>query len=466
MALLNVDIGNKLNIQSEEFVGICAAILGIRGTGKSNTDAVIVEELLGVGFPMTIVDIENEYWGLRERFEILVVGRSDKADFEVGQDQAARLAELSITRKIPIILDMSEYTQDEMYAFLLEYFTGLWEASATARQPYQIILEEAHEFIPQKQHTPLKEILTRIALRGRKRGLATVLISQRSPKVDKDVLTQAELLFLHRVVHPTDLRVYEDLIPLPPRQVDEMVGSLERGQAIVLYKHTTTVAQMRLRHTFHAGATPTLDAAPAPELRKIDAATLTELQKVLTTEKPSAAKDEPPGRIAELESVIEKQKAEIQRLCDELAAARNKVAVAPVMEVQASPEPVQPDEYLSSRQLDRRMSDQRRRFDYLMKDVMILRRAQRRMLRFMLEREDSEFSPRDLARRLDISLRTVEKVVDLEQLGLVKHNGKGPSKRYFARAMDYFEVNYPQLKAHELRDEMVAALSKKELAGR
>lgn len=91
------------------------------------------------------------------------------------------------------------------------------------RRPWFLVVEEAHEFVPQGAAALTKKVLTRIALRGRKRGIGLVLVSQRSAKVDKDVLSQAEYYILHKVVHPADLRVYRDLLPLPPRDTDSTV---------------------------------------------------------------------------------------------------------------------------------------------------------------------------------------------------------------------------------------------------
>jgi len=320
MPTLNLDTTNILNLQTQDLIGRCVAVLGISGSGKTNTAAVLVEELLSNGIPMTIVDIEGEYWGLKEKYEVLVAGRSEHADVEFDAAHAGSLAELSVQRAIPIILDLSEYGQDEMYEFLLAYFTRLWEVCFIHRQPYQVILEEAHEFLPQGQRTPLKEILTRIALRGRKRGLGTILMSQRSAKVDKDVLTQASLLFLHRVVHPIDLKVYQDLIPLPGREVESMVGSLQTGQTIALYQHQAQVIQVRLRHTFHAGATPLQGVAPSPELRKIDSTLLEELRR-LTAEKPTRQNGEETKlarRIAALEAELEARNLTISEQTEEL----------------------------------------------------------------------------------------------------------------------------------------------------
>src|SRR5207302_6073179 len=104
-------------------------------------------------------------------------------------------------------------------------------------------------------------------------------------KVEKDVLTQVPLLFLHKVVHPIDLKVYKELIPLPGAKVEAMIGALQPGQAIVVFNQNVTAAHIRLRHTFHAGATPTLGTTVEPELRRVDEQTLRELQGLLTSEK-------------------------------------------------------------------------------------------------------------------------------------------------------------------------------------
>jgi Helicase HerA, central domain len=318
-----------LALETEAFVGRSVALLGITGSGKTNTAAVLIEELLTQGLPMTIVDIEGEYWGLKQSYDLLIAGRSEHAELEIGPDNAAQLAKISVQRGISVILDLSDYTQDEQYAFLVAYFQSLWDVAGKERKPYQIILEEAHEWVPQGTRTPLKQLLTRIALRGRKRGLGIILMSQRSAKVEKDVLTQVPLLFLHKVVHPIDLKVYKELIPLPSTQVEAMIGALQQGQAIVVFNQNVTAAIIRLRHTYHAGATPTLGTTVEPELRRVDEKMLRELQALLTAEKKTAIGPDQSRRIKELEAVIAAKDAEIAKLRKQLSLpSKLRVSVA------------------------------------------------------------------------------------------------------------------------------------------
>lgn len=274
---MQISDGSPIDIS--DLIGRCVAILGIRGSGKTNTSAVLAEELLEKGLPLTVVDVDGEYWGLKQSFEILVAGRSSSADLVIGPEHGGPLAKEVLNRGIPVILDVSGFIMDDINSLLYGYFMALWRESETVRRPHHIVIEEAHEFVPQGVRTDLKEILTRIALRGRKRGLGLTLVSQRSAKVEKDLLTQAEMLLLHKVVHPADLRVYKDIIPWPGDVVEKQVMALTQGEAIFLYGERCEVTHVRRRRTYHPGFTPGLDGKVVlPKLRNINADLLSTIQ--------------------------------------------------------------------------------------------------------------------------------------------------------------------------------------------
>lgn len=106
---MDIDIEGGLPLDISAFIGKSVALLGITGSGKTNTAAVLIEEMLTQGLPLTIVDIEGEYWGLKERFEVLVAGRSEHAELLLNPEQAGTLAHVSIERGISVILDLSDY---------------------------------------------------------------------------------------------------------------------------------------------------------------------------------------------------------------------------------------------------------------------------------------------------------------------------------------------------------------------
>lgn len=277
MSALN--LGPELIVSLEEVVGQCVAILGIRGSGKSNTAGVIFEELLAAHYPMSLVDIDGEYFGLKEKYEVLVVGGGDHADVELSMATVGEVANLSLHEGVPVILDVSDMLAGEREAVVFDYLTRLWSLAGRLRTPYMIGIEECHEFIPQGVRTRLKDVIARIALRGRKRGLGAVVISQRSAKVEKDVLTQAGMLFLHRVVHEADMRVYSELLPWRKLEAKEIVSQLEVGECIFLAGSVARKVKVRVRETFHGGYTPSFRPVESPKLRQVRARILEALAR-------------------------------------------------------------------------------------------------------------------------------------------------------------------------------------------
>lgn len=484
MSVLHIDNTKQLQLPTQTLVGRSVAVLGITGSGKSNTAGVLIEELLANGLPLAIVDIEGEYWGLKERFEILVAGRSEHAELEVYAEGAGKLAEISLRRGIPVILDLSDFTQEEAYAFLLEYFKSLWAVSTATRQPYQIVLEEAHEFVPQGTNTPLKQMLTRIALRGRKRGLGIILVSQRSAKVEKDVLTQASLLFLHKVVHPIDLKVYKDLIPLPANEVEDLVRRLRPGEAIMLFNHQASVIQLRLRHTFHVGSTPTLNPIAEPKLRKLNDTVLGELRDLLMSAgQQGAERDERTKlaqRVMELEEELAQKDAEIDRLHNQIELlSKLSISLKGWPSVSATPnlQTVEVDRAIvghiigkeeresasltnngTSSDLDAQQggatltSEEQKKLRYVIRRIQKLSKLQRSLLRLLVDHTGTAMSTPQIASWLSLKESTVRSQPphDLLKMGLITRSRSKSGYQYRSSFHTYLQREFPQVDPHLL----------------
>lgn len=310
-----LNISRDLDFTLDELIGKCIGILGIRGSGKSNTAGVIFEELLKHNYPLTVVDIDGEYFGLKEEYELLVIGQGENVDISIEPEDAAQVAEISIKQSIPVVLDLSGFLKEEQRGMLKGYFTDLWNWAGKLRKPYMIGIEESHEFIPQGKKSELKEIITRLALRGRKRGLGAVIISQRSAKVEKDVLTQAGMLFLHRVVHEADMKVYNDLMPWSKGEVREKVNKLGTGDCIFLDEKSTQKIYVRERSTFHAGFTPSLDTVDTPQLKQVGESILEAIQEAKEKGKRKKSKvEELRGRVGELEDKLATKNEQVKEL--------------------------------------------------------------------------------------------------------------------------------------------------------
>jgi len=454
-----LEISDDLQLRLEDVIGKFIAILGIRGSGKTNTAAVLLEELLKFNFPLTIVDIDGEYWGLKEKYEILVVGKSENVDVEIDVEHAEQIAEVSLSKNVSVILDVSGFLYEDTYRLLLNYFKRIWDLAGKYRKPYEIVLEEAHEFIPQGIRTDLKEVLVKIALRGRKRGLGAIVVSQRSAKVEKDALTQAEILFLHKVIHPSDLKVYKEILPLPPKDVGNLVSSLEIGECIFYYGEICKPVHIRLRKTFHAGYTPTLGEVKSPTLKTISEEIIKSIKEL------TASKRKKMDKIERLEQEIDNLKAElrekertIQRLNEELEILRKiKVEIEPsaIFDlINGNIKEVNKEQKSEFENLPKEVKEHAKR---LVNRLNKLSNPEKEILRFLMAREPEEYTYNQIAEWVGYSLSTIYSNTPkkLIKLGLIKRKRKGG--RYYFRSNfnnfieKEFQIYFPEINFENLK---------------
>ncbi len=433
---ISINVSKDLRLILDDLIGKCIAILGIRGSGKTNTAAVIIEELLSHGLPLTIIDIDGEYWGIKEKYEIAHLGKGD-VDIEIEPEHGYTVASFSLKRGIPIILDLSGYSPRESEDLLAAFLKGLWAASGKIRKPYFVVLEEAHEFVPQGHNTKLKEFLVKIALRGRKRGLGVILISQRSAKVDKDVLTQAEILFLHRVVHPADLKVYQDILPVHKAKIHRIVPSLAVGECIFYNGSFEKVIRVRERHTFHAGSTPQLEKPlNVPSLKKISEELADEIKRaVFQTKENQTVIERLTRENKRLLAQLEEKEKEIERLKQQISILSNiKVTIDENSHI--------------SRQKERSETTQRKNgsdavMDRLLKNVgrLIdqLSRPAKEIIAILVENEGKEFTYADLSAwtgyHIDTVRRCRKELERLVKIGLIERGKKGREIIYYFKSL-------------------------------
>jgi len=453
-----LEISDDLQLKLEDVVGKFVAILGIRGSGKTNTAAVLLEELLKFNFPLTIVDIDGEYWGLKEKYEILVVGKSENVDVEIDVEHAEQIAEVSLSKNVPVILDVSGFLYEDTYKLLLNYFKRIWDLAGKYRKPYEIVLEEAHEFIPQGIRTDLKEVLVKIALRGRKRGLGAIVVSQRSAKVEKDALTQAEILFLHKVVHPSDLKVYKEILPLPPKDVGNLVSSLEVGECIFYYGETCRPIHIRLRKTFHAGYTPTLGEVKSPTLKTISEEIIKSIKELTASKKKKMDKIERLEReIGNLKAELREKERTIQRLNEELEILRK-------IKVEIEPSAIFD---LINGNIKEINKEQKGEFENLPKEVKVhakrlvnrlnkLSNPEKEILRFLMAREPEEYTYNQIAEWIGYSLSTVysntpKKLIRLGLINRRRKRGRYYFKSNFNNFIEKeFQIYFPKIDFEDL----------------
>ena len=133
-----------------------------------------------------------------------------------------------------------------------------------------LIIDEAHEFLPNKGKTPATLPLITVIREGRQPGISLVLASQQPGKIHSDVITQADVVIAHHLTANVDVQSLGGLMQSYMREgLDKQLNLLpsEEGAAIVFDDINEKLYPIRVRPRFswHGGAAPTA----LPKLKKV-----------------------------------------------------------------------------------------------------------------------------------------------------------------------------------------------------
>lgn len=246
------------------------AVLGRRGKGKTNTAGVIVEDLVTLGVPVVVVDTVGVWWGLRTSQDgtgpgipIVIIGGSH-ADLPLEETAGRTIAAAIVERRFSAVLDTSLLSKAAARRFLTDLVTELYHRN---RSPMHVVFDEADELAPQKpgaEGAKLLGAMQDFVRRGRARGLGCTLVTQRPAVLNKDVLTQIEVLVAHGMTGPRDVAAIDEWVRLhadeaEAKQVKSSLASLPTGTAWVWSPAWLEILQqvkVRARRTFDSSATP------------------------------------------------------------------------------------------------------------------------------------------------------------------------------------------------------------------
>jgi predicted nuclease with TOPRIM domain len=319
-------------------------VTGISGSGKSNTVNVLAEEILRAGRPLAILDADGEYYGLREEFEVLLLGEED-CDLRAGPEHGEKLAALALEQHVPLIFDLSSYLDPEAATEAARGFLqALFAKAKTLKEPFPVFVEEAHEYIPQTGSVgPLGEMLFRLAKRGRKHGIGVTAVSQRPAEVAKTFITQAEAVVWHRLTWSNDRSVAGDDLG---SRFEAPIKDLGDGEAFVRAEWNPDVqrVQFRRQDTYDGGQTPTLDADATPELKSVDEDLVAQLEDISDrqatledeNERLRAERDDLQERVETLEAELETRDTAQEEFIDSAEAFAGAVEDA-LADVAADP---------------------------------------------------------------------------------------------------------------------------------
>jgi len=113
------------------------------------------------------------------------------------------------------IINLKGISPDAQEIIVYKLLKDLFELrKKNAVAPFFLIIEEAHNFCPERSFGEMKssKILRTIASEGRKFGLGLCIVSQRPARVDKSVLSQCTTQIILKVTNPNDLKAISNSV--------------------------------------------------------------------------------------------------------------------------------------------------------------------------------------------------------------------------------------------------------------
>ena len=226
--------GASAGMDLEELLASRLLVQGNSGSGKSHLLRRLLEQSAGL-VQQVVIDPEGDFVSLAERFGHLVIEAADYTEAETGSI-AARVRE----HRVSVILNLEGLDVDAQLRCAGTFLNRLFDAPRDQWYPVLVVVDEAQLFAPAAAGEVGEEArrvslgaMTNLMCRGRKRGLAGVIATQRLAKLAKNVAAEASNFLMGRTFLDIDMARAADLLGMERRQA-EQIRDLERGQFLAL----------------------------------------------------------------------------------------------------------------------------------------------------------------------------------------------------------------------------------------
>ncbi|VXB57257.1 Nucleotidyltransferase [Arthrobacter sp. 9V] len=133
-------------------------------------------------------------------------------------------------------------------------FDRLRRSSTRNAYPVNLVLEEAHRYVPSQPKSAstldATKIFERVAKEGRKYGLFLIISSQRPSELSGTVLSQCSNYMIHRIQNPEDLQHIRRMTPFISETVLNRLASLPKQHALVFGTSVSIPTTCKIRTAF------------------------------------------------------------------------------------------------------------------------------------------------------------------------------------------------------------------------
>jgi len=226
--------GSPVEVDLEELLATRLLVQGNSGSGKSHLLRRLLEGSAGF-VQQVVIDPEGDFVSLADAFGHIVVDAAEYSLVEVAR-VAARVRE----HRASVVLNLEELEIDGQMRCAATFLSALFDAPRDQWYPVLVVVDEAQLFAPaaagevgeEARRTSLAA-MTNLMCRGRKRGLAGVIATQRLAKLAKNVAAEASNFLMGRTFLDIDMARAADLLGMERRQADT-IRDLARGEFLAL----------------------------------------------------------------------------------------------------------------------------------------------------------------------------------------------------------------------------------------
>ncbi len=235
---VDIDMGATTNgtaamLDLEELLATRLLVQGNSGSGKS----YLLRRLLEQSAPWVqqcIIDPEGDFVTLADVYGHVVV---DAARTEA---ELTRIAQRIRQHRVSVVVNLEGLDIDQQMKAAAAFLNGMFDADRDYWYPMLVVVDEAQLFAPSVGGEVSDEArkislsaMTNLMCRGRKRGLAGVIATQRLAKLAKNVAAEASNFLMGRTFLDIDMARAADLLGMDRRQAEQF-RDLQRGHFVAL----------------------------------------------------------------------------------------------------------------------------------------------------------------------------------------------------------------------------------------
>lgn len=226
--------GQGVRIDVQELLATRLLVQGNSGSGKSHLLRRILEESAAL-VQQIVIDPEGDFVTLADAYTHVVINGGDYNEREIAA-MGARIRE----HRASIILSLESLDIEAQMTCAAAFLNALFDAPREHWFPALVVVDEAQMFAPSVAGDVADNVrraslgaMTNLMCRGRKRGLAGAIATQRLAKLAKNVAAEASNFLMGRTFLDIDMARAADLLGMERRQA-ETIRDLERGHFLGL----------------------------------------------------------------------------------------------------------------------------------------------------------------------------------------------------------------------------------------